>query len=88
MRNWLVGVGAKPLVNRYVHRAVVAFKVGVVELVEVVARSWPLEAVVAQPCTDGAINNATLHCVVMRGRPGRAHAEACRDYVSVPVTRV
>ena len=41
------------------HRAIVAVKVFVVKLVEIVSRPWPLKPVVAEPRPNGAVDNAT-----------------------------
>ena len=51
-------VRPEPLVDRDVHRAVVAVEVGVVQLVEVVATPGPLKPIVAEPCSDAAVDDA------------------------------
>mmetsp|Transcript_27819 Transcript_27819/g.73002 ORF Transcript_27819/g.73002 Transcript_27819/m.73002 type:complete len:271 (+) Transcript_27819:487-1299(+) len=59
-RDGLLATGkrAEPLVDRNVHGPEVALKVLVMELVEVVTRSRPLEAVMAKPCSNGTVNDA------------------------------
>jgi hypothetical protein len=48
----------EPLVHGEVHRSIVALKVHVVKLMEVVTRPWPLEPVVSQPRPHRAVNDA------------------------------
>ena len=60
------------------HRAVVALKVRVVQLVEVVAGSWPLEAIVTEPRTDSTVDHAAKE-------DGRVRAEGHRDQCGAKV---
>jgi len=52
------GIRTQPLVDRHVHRPVIAVEVRMMKLMKVVAGSRPLKPVVAEPSTDSAVDNA------------------------------
>ena len=62
----------QPLVDRYVHRAKIAIKMLMVQLVKVITAAGPLKAIMAQPSTDRTINDTT-QCNCGMANPNQAN---------------